>query len=117
MTGNDSKNSNSSSSSDNTQELEEILRDLASDAGTARDNLHTGRVGGQYERFMNEETQAVNEAKQRLSRLLIDAKIENLCEVMHFVWDNRERNAPSIYYELRDGRLATLEQQRKDLGK
>jgi len=51
---------------DNTQELNKVLRALASNAGIARDNLYVGRVAGQYERFMNEETQAVNEAKQAI---------------------------------------------------
>ena len=119
MTGNDSKNSNSSSSSDNTQELEEILRDLASDAGTARDNLHTGRVGGQYERFMNEETKAVNEAKQRLSRLLIDAKKQENKQWQKLVLDRQELHSSTPYinvleYEQRIEEL-TLEQQLADI--
>ena len=103
---------------DNTQELEEILRDLASDAGTARDNLHTGRVEGQYERFMNEETQAVNEAKQALldwhNKQIAKARIDEWNRLISITRINGEQVINQATYSLAFDRIAELSQTLKD---
>lgn len=56
--------------------IRSILEELALDSGIARDNLHTGRVDGQYERFENETKEAVDQALAEIEEVMNECKPE-----------------------------------------